>query len=376
MSEPLGGGPHTPELGSQRALLRATRELLWITSAEDAQNVAVGLVESLGGRVVPAEHADVGALPVDVSFGHGVPLLPAASGPQEARAALERVLPAFVRDAHRALELAERTERLAEEASIDPLTGLANRRAVGRALGRLRPDDVIVALDLDRFKRLNDTLGHPQGDLVLRALGQALRDSVRVRDIAGRVGGEEFVVVLSAEDGADAEAFLERLRERWEAVRPHPVTFSAGIARVGALPEHALSQADAAMYAAKTAGRNRWCWAKDAPTAAHDAIGAPTATGFVALSHVQVPAGGSHELVAAFHARLRAVDAWAGFDRLEVWAAQGDPTRFVMVSWWDDEASFRAYMGSEGHRRSHARIPQGPDRPRPAGFEAYRLVSR
>lgn len=376
MIEPLGETRRTDDSRHQRALLTATQELLWISSAEDAQAAAVRLVEALGGRVVPAEHADGDALPVDVSFGHGAPLLPVASGAGRAREALARALPAFVRDAHRAVELAERTGRLAEEASVDPLTGLANRRAVGRGLGRLRPDDVLVVLDLDHFKRLNDTLGHPQGDLVLRALGQVLSESIRARDLAGRLGGEEFVVVLSTEDGTGAEAFLERLRERWEDVRPHPVTFSAGIARVGAHPEGALHQADAAMYRAKAAGRDRWCRAEDAPTEGNDTSGAPPVSQFVALSHVQVPAAGSQELVAAFRARLGAVDAWAGFDRLEVWAAQTDPTRFLMVSWWVDEASFRTYMGSHDHRRSHARIPAGPDRPRPAGFEGYRVVSR
>jgi diguanylate cyclase (GGDEF)-like protein len=376
MSEPSDEA--LPPLATRelRARLAATRELLWISSAADAQAAAIRFVEALGGSVVPAEEADGAALPVDVSFGHGVPLLPTASATGGTDTALARALPAFVRDAHRALELAERTERLAEEASIDVLTGLPNRRAVGRALGRLRPDDELVVLDLDHFKRLNDTLGHPQGDRVLRALGEVLSDSVRARDLAGRFGGEEFIIVLSAEDGTGAEAFLERLRARWETVRPHPVTFSAGIARGGDHPQRALRQADAAMYRAKAAGRDRWCWAEAAPTEEHDAGGAGSVAGFVAFSRVEVPVAGSQELVAAFADRLRAVDAWTGFDRLEVWATPDDPTRFVMVSWWDDEAAFRAYMGSDDHRRSHARIPGGADRPRPAGFEAYRVVTR
>ena len=76
---------------------------------------------------------------------------------------LERYLPAFVRDAQRALEFLDRPSRLAQDASIDALTGLSNRRTLGRALGRLRPGETVVMIDLDHFKAINDSLGHREG---------------------------------------------------------------------------------------------------------------------------------------------------------------------------------------------------------------------
>ena len=251
----------TPGSGTDE-VLAATRDLLWLATPAQARDVAVGLVEALGGEVVPATRADGDAVPVDLSFGEGEPLLPWSRGDAAVHALLLRHMPRFVRDAHRAVELTARTARLAEEAEIDPLTGLASRRMVGRALGRLHADDVIIMLDLDRFKELNDTLGHVEGDRVLRALGRAITETVRARDLAGRYGGEEFVVVQPESDEAEgAEAFLGRLRTVWERSRPHPVTFSAGIARAGADPSQALKAADEAMYEAKRAGRDRWVWA-------------------------------------------------------------------------------------------------------------------
>lgn len=80
--------------------------------------------------------------------------------PASQKILLARHLPRFVRDAQRALELTARTERLAEEADIDVLTGLATRRVFGRAIGRLQENDVVILLDLDHFKQLNDTQGH------------------------------------------------------------------------------------------------------------------------------------------------------------------------------------------------------------------------
>jgi diguanylate cyclase (GGDEF)-like protein len=366
-----GGSPPPGAQAATSTLLAATRELLWIEDAGGARRAAEGLVRALGGTLVPAGTADAGSLPIDVSFAEGAPVLPAASTPA-VRALLARHLPGFVRDAHRALELVERTRRLAEDASIDPLTGLANRRAMGRALGRLRPDDVVVLLDLDHFKRLNDRLGHAQGDGVLRAFGHVLADVARARDIAGRYGGEEFLVILDRVDAADAEKYLLRLRARWEQLRPHPVTFSAGLARVSDHGDAALREADAAMYAAKAAGRDRWMW----PDGTEPATPPPVAPPYVAFSEIAVPEQGADALVAAFEDRLGAVDGWPGFRHLEVWSDAVDPTHYVMVSWWDTEDSFRAYMRSGEHRRSHARIPTGELRPRPDTFRAYRIVAR
>jgi len=237
------------------AVLDATRALLWIESPTAVAEITRDLVEVLGGRVVPAADATEDALPVDVSFSVGQPVLAAAPPAGVTRMLLERYLPAFVRDAQRALELLDRPSRLAQDASIDPLTGLANRRTLGRALGRLRPEDTVVMIDLDNFKAINDSLGHREGDNVLRLFGRTLAATVRAAEQVGRYGGEEFVVILPA---AGAERFLARLRIEWMRTRPYPVTFSAGLAAAAPDPKKALHAADRALHRAKQSGRNRW----------------------------------------------------------------------------------------------------------------------
>lgn len=240
---------------AERVVLKATRALLHIEHASDVRDIAVALVEDLGGAVVDAAAAPADAVPVDVSFGAGPPLLAVpASG--VGRMLLERFLPAFVEDGTRSLALVRNTDRLAVAADIDPLTGLANRRASGRTLGRLEEGDAVVLVDFDRFKELNDTLGHDEGDQVLREFGATLRDGIRQQDHAGRRGGEEFIVVVPGATLDEAEALCGRLRIAWEARRPHPVSFSAGIASVrpGA---NAVVAADRALYRAKDLGRDQ-----------------------------------------------------------------------------------------------------------------------
>jgi diguanylate cyclase (GGDEF)-like protein len=237
------------------AVLDATRALLWIESPTAVAEIARDLVEMLGGRVIRAADSTEDALPVDVSFSVGEPVLPAAPQAGVARVLLERHLPAFVRDAQRALELLDRPSRLAQDASIDALTGVANRRTLGRGLGRLRPEDTVVMIDLDHFKALNDTFGHREGDNILRLFGRTLAASLRAADQVGRYGGEEFVVILP---GNGAERFLARLRIEWMRSRPYPVTFSAGVAAARPDPGKALHAADRALDRAKQSGRNRW----------------------------------------------------------------------------------------------------------------------
>ncbi len=99
-------------------------------------------------------------------------------------------------------------------------------------------------------------------------------------------------------------------------------------------------------------------------------------TSFVAVSDLSVPEAGRAALIAAFGQRLGAVDSWPGFQGLQVWTDQSDPTALVMVSWWDSQESFTAYMGSADHRCSHARIPGGPDRARPRTFRRYQVIAR
>ncbi|MDQ1286675.1 MAG: hypothetical protein QG622_240 [Actinomycetota bacterium] len=163
-------------------------------------------------------------------------------------------------------DLEERTEALMASAEQDPLTGLANRRALTRFCGDLLPGGEVslVLIDVDHFKAVNDRFGHGVGDAVLKALADLLTRSVRTLDVVARWGGEEFLIALpggTGRMGADAAA---RVCCR---VRAHPwrdlaegleVTVSAGVAS-GPVAELdvVLDRADAALYAAKHDGRNR-----------------------------------------------------------------------------------------------------------------------
>jgi diguanylate cyclase (GGDEF)-like protein len=242
------------------AVLEATRALLRASTAADAKQIGEELVRGLGGDLATSGTETAMVIPADISFGVGEPLLPAAPPGSAARSLIERHLPPYLLDANHVLELNLRGERLAESASTDALTGLPNRRMIDRALGRLAGGDAVVIVDLDHFKQVNDEFGHTTGDVVLRAFGRVLRGAARGRDVVGRFGGEEFVAVLEA-PGAGPDAFLERLRAEWVAVRPLPVSFSAGVARSVGDPDETIAAADAALYDAKDAGRDQWRWA-------------------------------------------------------------------------------------------------------------------
>jgi diguanylate cyclase (GGDEF)-like protein len=148
---------------------------------------------------------------------------------------------------------------LERRAHVDPLTGCGNRYDLSRMLADLRPGDAVVLLDLDHFKRLNDTAGHAAGDDVLRETGALLRQVARREDSVIRYGGEEFLVLLPGAGEAGATSFDARLRAAWADVQPD-VTFSTGIAVVDAATTGgaaAVAHADEALYAAKAAGRAR-----------------------------------------------------------------------------------------------------------------------
>jgi diguanylate cyclase (GGDEF)-like protein len=244
------------DLAASAVLLEATRALLWTKTPAEARTLANDVVVALGGTVVLARAAGPEALPVDLSFGDGDPVLPSAPAGSGARRLLQQYLASFVADVGRALELSAHVDRLVEDATIDSLTLLPNRRMIGRALGRLKLGDVLIMVDLDNFKQVNDTFGHVAGDAALTAFARTIRATLRGRDFAGRYGGDEFVLVLG--NGSDPAAFLERFRRAWQAVRPFALTFSAGIAVAGVDVATALPAADGAVYRAKQAGRDRW----------------------------------------------------------------------------------------------------------------------
>jgi diguanylate cyclase (GGDEF)-like protein len=184
-------------------------------------------------------------------------------------------------------KLEEANSELLRLASTDVLTGLPNKRsletAIKRDLARADRDKTwlsLVMVDVDHFKKFNDTYGHATGDLVLQAVGKALSKHLRAGDLAGRYGGEEFVLVLPGSNMIGARIAAERIRKALEAMvvetehGPLKVTASFGGATVcgpgcGALRDELFARADAALYEAKGGGRNRVVVADTAtPTAA------------------------------------------------------------------------------------------------------------
>jgi diguanylate cyclase len=175
--------------------------------------------------------------------------------------------------------LTELLERAQTEAVIDPLCGLNNRRGFERAaqeitgpMGEVTGAALLLA-DIDHFKQVNDTYGHLLGDKVLRSLAQILRENIKGRDVAARIGGEEFAVLLPETTLEGARAVAEQLRAAMAKGRIHQgggcsvvgsITLSIGIAvaKPGEPFERLMERADLAMYAAKREGRNRVCVAE------------------------------------------------------------------------------------------------------------------
>ena len=165
-------------------------------------------------------------------------------------------------------------ETLRMQSIRDPLTGLFNRRYMEESLARelrraARNQRRLgaIMLDLDRFKRFNDTFGHEAGDTLLRELGEFLRSRTRGEDIACRYGGEEFVVILPEASMEVTQQRAERLREEFKHLNVQhrgrslgPVTLSVGVAvfpEHGSTAEEILRAADHALYQAKAEGRDR-----------------------------------------------------------------------------------------------------------------------
>jgi len=165
-------------------------------------------------------------------------------------------------------------EQLRQLASHDPLTGILNRRAFLEACRERheqppprKPDVSVMLLDIDHFKKINDTWGHAVGDKVLVVFARTVRECLRGSDLLGRFGGEEFVALMSGCTASEAEAVAERVRVavagtivHIEGGRSVTITVSIGIAAADSLPavlEPLVVAADKALYVAKAAGRNQ-----------------------------------------------------------------------------------------------------------------------
>lgn len=177
------------------------------------------------------------------------------------------------------LQVAREVTARAEEATRDPLTGLLNRRGFETRMGLVGVErGTLISLDYDKFKLLNDILGHAGGDAALIHLARILRDEVRGADAVGRVGGEEFLLWLPGTSLEEGVRVAERIRVRlattsWEwQGRRWPLSASFGVAgwpETTASRDNLAPQADAALYAAKRSGRDRvvtWSTSLRAPS--------------------------------------------------------------------------------------------------------------
>ena len=170
--------------------------------------------------------------------------------------------------------LYETSTKLEEIAFQDQLTGIANRRGFFQSANkeldrasRFKHPFSLFIFDVDHFKKVNDTYGHDVGDIVLQNVAQIGTEALREVDLFGRIGGEEFAVVIPEADATGAKQSAERLREAFECLEvqtgDHSIKFTAsfGVCSVDAAPqitvEEVLKRADIALYQAKSGGRNR-----------------------------------------------------------------------------------------------------------------------
>jgi diguanylate cyclase (GGDEF)-like protein/PAS domain S-box-containing protein len=204
------------------------------------------------------------------SHGHRIPVLVRTAVLRDAEGGVTGALEVFSDDS-RATDLLERAREAERLAQVDPLTGLANRRAIDRRWDELSAGVTadhtfgVILLDIDYFKRFNDQHGHAMGDSVLRTVAQTLVENLRRVDLAGRWGGEEFIVLLP-----DAtETLLVRVAERLRTMiarstvtgtdGPLAVTASFGLTLVaqGDTRESVMARVDGLLYQSKHAGRHR-----------------------------------------------------------------------------------------------------------------------
>jgi diguanylate cyclase (GGDEF)-like protein len=155
-------------------------------------------------------------------------------------------------------------EAMQHLANTDYLTNLPNRRHIEKLLSDSIKNNLsfsVILLDIDHFKRINDTYGHDTGDIVLREFAHLISDNIRDKDVVGRWGGEEFIILASDLDGKQAAIFANRLRKLIEEKtfsHKEPVSSSFGVAEFNLKerPQDVLKRADIALYKAKENGRN------------------------------------------------------------------------------------------------------------------------
>ena len=262
VNQPLGT---QTELEVPGAVHRLSRRLLTIATPREAAALAAELVAELGALTGEGTPCVDCAAEIEISFGDGLPVFPCAPPDSLARQMIEAYLPGFIEDATQTIETRRWAERMAHDAGVDPLTGLLERSAMGRLMARLQEGDLLIAVDLDDFKKINAEDGRAAGDAVLRAFARALRAATRANENCARMRSDEFLVVLyQADAGETAMIFLDRLRRKWREMATSLPAFSAGIAQVGNGGwRPAMLAADRALQRAKEDPAGFWVTASE-----------------------------------------------------------------------------------------------------------------
>jgi diguanylate cyclase (GGDEF)-like protein len=251
------GATHDPEQ-LLRVIVEAAVEA---TGAHGAALTADdGTVVEAGDNAAAADRLELPLNTGAESFGTLVLVGPAFDTEQRMTAA------SLASHAAIALENARLHRVVERQALMDELTGIANRRSCEEALSteiaraeRFGNPLTLVLADLDDFKSVNDEHGHPVGDEVLRRFTRVLKETIRESDMAGRWGGEEFLLLLPGSDATGGSQLAERMRASLGRSGPPRVTCSFGVAQhaAGTGPEQLFAAADRALYRAKRLGKNR-----------------------------------------------------------------------------------------------------------------------
>ncbi|MFL6205897.1 MAG: GGDEF domain-containing protein [Acidimicrobiales bacterium] len=237
--------------------------------SRDAAETLIGAVERAGDpwevvrapQLVGRELDAVRSWPVVLPHGELLGVITrtsdGASGDDELIRVLLRTFASLVAAEESATEVTRRAIEAEQEARTDPLTGLLNRRAWDDALAaetarmaRHQHPALVLVIDVDGLKQVNDTDGHLAGDLLLRAAAAAMREAVREEDVVARIGGDEFAVLAVEADEPSRRTLLERVRVALMAAEVE-ASVGAAAAEPGASLAEAFEQADREMYAAK-----------------------------------------------------------------------------------------------------------------------------
>jgi diguanylate cyclase (GGDEF)-like protein len=268
-------GLHTPEKSEY-----ALGDTLLDLALKNEQNVYLGDIASHKGKVLPFKCENISSVLCMPLIYEGRILGVVASVSKRKNAFTFHqnyydmwILDVFITLSRMSLANAFNHEKLARISKTDGLTGLFNHRHLQERLeeelkrvSRSRAPLSLILTDIDHFKKVNDSYGHPAGDAVLKGVSRIIRDRIRETDIAARYGGEEFALILTNTDSVGARKFADELRQAIQKNpfivdgKSIPVTISLGISSlppVAQSKEEVIEKADQALYFAKKNGRNR-----------------------------------------------------------------------------------------------------------------------